>query len=264
MRLTVLFASLLLFISCTPNQQSTRKQLTLAVTNGVESDGLKRAAREYEKQTGTHINIAEFPYANCFEKELIDLKARTGAYDLIMLDDPWFPRFAGEQLLTELTPLLQKRGQSEPDSDFVDTSIALCRHPYESGPLYALPYVGNSQLFFYRKDLFEKHSLKQPATWQDVLTAAKTIHEQENSGAKVYGYVMRAAQGNAAVADFMPIFWAFGGEMFDASGKPAVNSPEGIAALDFMIELGKYSPRGYASFNADEVGAHLLQGTAPM
>ena len=30
------------------------------------------------------------------------------------------------------------------------------------------------------------------------------------------------------------------------------------------IELGKYSPAGYASFNADEVGAHLLQGTAAM
>jgi multiple sugar transport system substrate-binding protein len=43
-----------------------------------------------------------------------------------------------------------------------------------------------------------------------------------------------------------------------------VNSPEGIAALEFMLELGKYSPPGYASFNADEVGAHLLQGTAAM
>jgi hypothetical protein len=31
---------------------------------------------------------------------------------------------------------------------------------------------------------------------------------------------MRAAQGNAAVADFMPIFWAFGGEMFDAPENP--------------------------------------------
>jgi multiple sugar transport system substrate-binding protein len=31
-----------------------------------------------------------------------------------------------------------------------------------------------------------------------------------------------------------------------------------------MIELGKYAPPGYASFNADEVGAHLLQGTAAM
>src|SRR5204862_6633111 len=133
---------------------------------------------------------------------------------------------------------------------------------------YALPYVGNSQLFFYRKDLFQKHNLKEPLTWDDVLVAARAIGEQEMNGApgggKVYGYVMRAAQGNAAVADFMPIFWACGGEMFDRHGEPAVNTPEGIAALKVMVELGKYSPPGYASFNADEVGAHLLQGTAAM
>ena len=106
--------------------------------------------------------------------------------------------------------------------------------------------------------------MKAPATWDDALSAAKTIQEKETESGKVYGYVMRAAQGNAAVADFMPIFWAFGGEMFDGEGKPTVNSPEGIAALQFMLELGKYSPPGYASFNADEVGAHLLQGTAAM
>ncbi|MEO6390384.1 MAG: extracellular solute-binding protein, partial [Pyrinomonadaceae bacterium] len=49
-----------------------------------------------------------------------------------------------------------------------------------------------------------------------------------------------------------------------AQGKPTVNSAEGIAALRFMIEMGKFSPPGYASFNADEVSAHLLQGTAAM
>jgi multiple sugar transport system substrate-binding protein len=265
MRTTLLTLLLLLTVSCTT--QPPRKQLTLAVVSGVEGDAFKQAARDYETQTGTHIEIAEFPYINLFEKELIDLKSRTGAYDLIMLDDPWFPRFANENVLAELTPLLQKRGQSGPDSDFVEASLAVCRHPFQTGALYALPYVGNSQLFFYRKDLFEKHSLKAPATWNDALAAAKTIHEKETAGAngaKVYGYVMRAAQGNAAVADFMPIFWAFGGEMFDAAGKPVVNSPEGIRALEFMLELGKYSPPGYASFNADEVGAHLLQGTAAM
>ena len=90
------------------------------MNSGVEGDALKQAALDYEAQTGIHINIAEFPYANLFEKELIDLKARTGAYDLIMLDDPWFPRFASQQLLTELTPLLQRRGQTGPDDDFVD------------------------------------------------------------------------------------------------------------------------------------------------
>lgn len=254
--------------SCQRSGTQDARTLTLAINSGVEGDALKQAAKDYEQQTGIHINIAEFPYANLFEKELIDLTARTGAYDLIMLDDPWFPKFASLNVLTDLMPLLQKRGKSGPDEDFVATAIALGREPYQTGALYALPYVGNSQLFFYRKDLFQKHSLKEPATWDDVLAAAKTISENETNGApgggKVYGYVMRAAQGNAAVADFMPIFWAFGGEMFDASGQPAVNSPEGIAALKFMIELGKYSPPGYASFNADEVGAHLLQGTAAM
>jgi multiple sugar transport system substrate-binding protein len=100
------------------------------------------------------------------------------------------------------------------------------------------------------------------------LNAARVFDEKEKTGApgggKLYGYVMRAAQGNAAVADFMPIFWAFGAEMFDANGRPTVNSPEGISALKFMLELGKYAPPGYASFNADEVSAHLLQGTAAM
>ena len=264
------FLTLLLLVavsisSCKPGAQTDQnRHLTLAVVSGAEGEALKQAAADYEAQTKIAIDIVQLPYTNLFEKELIDLKARTGAYDLIMLDDPWFPRFANEQLLTDLTPLLQQRGQSGPDSDFVEASLSVCRHPYPTGALYALPYVGNSQLFFYRKDLFEKYSLKQPTTWNDVLAAAKTIQEKESAGARVYGYVMRAAQGNAAVADFMPIFWAFGGEMFDANGKPAVNSAEGIAALEFMVELGKFAPPGYASFNADEVGAHLLQGTAAM
>ena len=183
MRLPVylVLASLVVLASCTGNNQ--RKHLTLAVVSGVEGEALKQAAIDYEKQTGTHIEIAEFPYTNLFEKELIDLKARTGAYDLIMLDDPWFPRFAHEKVLTELTPLLQKRGKSGPDSDFVATSLALCREPYQTGALYALPYVGNSQLFFYRKDLFEKYLINPPATWDEVLAAAKTIQEKESAGA---------------------------------------------------------------------------------
>src|SRR4030095_10697782 len=123
------------------------------------------------------------------------------------------------------------------DSDFVPSSLALCRSPYETGTLYALPYVGNSQLFFYRKDIFAKHNLKEPATWPDVLAAAKAIQSAEPptaSGAKTYGYVMRAAQGNAAVADFMPIFWAFGGEMFDSQGRPTVNSAEGVGIRELQ------------------------------
>jgi multiple sugar transport system substrate-binding protein len=248
--------------------QSKKGQLTIAVNAGVEGGALRQAARDYEAQTGTRVNIAEFPYDDLFAKELTDLNARTGAYDLIMLDDPWFPRFAAAELLADLTPFYQKREMSGPDADFVSASINLCRHPYESGALYALPYVGNSQLFFYRSDLFQKHGLKEPATWDEVLSAAQVISAGERAAspdsARVYGYVMRAARGNASVADFMPIFWAMGAEMFDANGQPTVNSEQGIKALELMLELGKHSPPGYANFGADDVSRHLLQGTAAM
>src|SRR5260370_6783086 len=80
----------------------------------------------------------------------------------------------------------------------------------------------------------------------------------------MFVYVMRAAPGNAVVADFMPLLWAFGGDVLDLSGKPVTDSPAAIDALKFMLELGKYSPPGYAGFNADEVSAHLLQSTAAM
>src|SRR5215210_8583162 len=107
---------------CGGGSSDGAKQLTLAVNSGVEGDALKQAARDYEAQTGVHINIAEFPYSNLFEKELIDLNARTGAYDLIMLDDPWFPKFASKDALTDLAPLYEKRALKWPDEDFVPTS----------------------------------------------------------------------------------------------------------------------------------------------
>ena len=210
--IAVSVACLAFLVGSCRNDTARDKQLSLAVVSGVEGDALKQAARDYETLKGVHINIAEFPYDNLFEKELVDLTAQTGAYDLIMLDDPWFPRYASAQLLTDLTPLYQKRVQTGPDDDFIGSSIALCKHPYETGATLALPYVGNSQLFFYRKDLFEKYNLKPPASWDDVLAAAKTIDERERTGSpaggRVYGYVMRAARGNSAVADFMPMFCA--------------------------------------------------------
>jgi multiple sugar transport system substrate-binding protein len=228
------------------------KTLTLAVNAGPEGSALKAAAREWGELRNTRIEVVELPYSNLFEKESLDLQSRTGAYDVIMLDDPWFPKLVADGGLTPLP--------REPDADFLPSCLSVCRHPFGSQTFYALPYVGNSQLFFYRRDLFEKYKLSAPDRWEKVLNAARTI----GAGERIYGYVMRAAPGNPAVADFMPLLWAFGGDIFDAKGQPSVASPEAIEALRFMIELGKSAPPGYAGFNADEVSAHLLQGTAAM
>lgn len=246
------FYVLAVFVCLAACNRTPERSLTIAVNAGVEGTALKTAAKEWGAAQGVKVEVVELPYANLFEKEQLDLSSRTGAYDVIMLDDPWFPRLVEGG---NLAPLPR-----EPDADFMASCRAVCRNPYAGGTYFALPYVGNSQLFFYRKDLFAKYSLPPPKTWDEVLAAAKKI----GTGEKMYGYVMRAAPGNAVVADFMPLLWAFGGEVLDASGQPGCDSAAAVAALRFMLELGKYSPPGYAGFNADEVSAHLLQSSAAM
>ena len=90
--ITAVLAVCLVLPGCQSTEQPHAKQLTLAVNSGVEGEALKQAALDYEKQTGIHISIADFPYANLFEKELIDLNSSTGAYDLIMVSAIRFQR----------------------------------------------------------------------------------------------------------------------------------------------------------------------------
>src|SRR5688572_22848459 len=102
MRLTIILTLLLLLlvvtISCSKDpQQASRKQLTVAAMAGPDGEALKQAALDYEAQSGVHLSITQSPYATLFDKEMTALNARTGAYDLIMLDEPWFPIFTSKQ-----------------------------------------------------------------------------------------------------------------------------------------------------------------------
>jgi multiple sugar transport system substrate-binding protein len=256
----LLAAVALALAGCSREAERADAPLLLAVNAGVEAESLKQAVKDYERAFGIQVQVVEYPYQSLFDKLIIALSGPSTNYDLVMLDDPWFPRFAQMGGLLELSPFLQAKGLPGPEEDFVETSLALCRYPYGRGNLFALPYVGNTQLFFYRKDLFEKHRLAPPRTWEEVYSTGKLIGARED----MHGYVMRAAQGNPIVADFMPLLWAFGGRLLDDDRRPVVNSPEALAALEYMLRLAEIVPPGYVNFNADEVGAHLAQGTAVM
>jgi multiple sugar transport system substrate-binding protein len=109
-----------------------------------------------------------------------------------------------------------------------------------------------------------------------VLNAAREISgthrvSREEAGAdgdeggtqgNVYGYVMRAASDNDIVTDFLPIFWAFGADIFDKEWRPTVNSPQGVKALALIAELKKYSPDAARHFRPEDVNAQLSSGKA--
>ena len=235
--------------------------LTIAVPNGSEGDGLRAAAADYAAAQGINIEIVQAPYNNLFERAANAGATRSGVFDIVLMDDPWIPFFAENGYLEELTSYFNSVGTSGPDSDFLAKSLAVCRNPYSTGPFVCLPYVGNAQMFFYDPEEFANAGVSgDPATWDDVIRAATAITEA--GGRRKHGYVFRAAEGNPVVADFMPLFWSYGARMFDADRNVTIDTPEGKAAIDTFLTLKEVSPPGVESYSGDEVGRALAGGTA--
>jgi multiple sugar transport system substrate-binding protein len=202
------------------------------------------------------IELLKLPYAGLYEKLVIDLAEGIGAYDIVMLDDTWATEFMSQGWLANLEEL----GYT-PDPDFVATALAVGRYRYPNGALYALPHVGNVELFAYRKDLFEKYGLPTPPkSWLEVMGAAALIDRFEPD---VKGVVFRGRKGNPIVAGFLPIFWAFGANIVE-DGHAAVASDAGVAALKFLIALKDYAPVGVEVFDSSEVKDALLAGDVAM
>lgn len=236
-------------------------KLVLATLNSAEGQTTKKALQDFAKLKGIEVEIVEAPYSNLFEKEVLDLSEKTGLYDVVLLDDPWFTQYAENGWLTELDSYFQKKGDSGLSDDFIPASAAICRYPYKTGKTYAIPFFGNAQMFFYRADLFSKYGLKAaPKTWDEAYAVMKKISDAEPG---VYGYVLRGQQGNPVVAQFMPVFWSFGGRMFsDDKSKVQIDTPEALNALNFFLKLKDVSPPGAESFNAQQLATYMLQGKA--
>lgn len=256
-----LFLTLAIATSALAINGAAWADITILVPSGSEGDGLRAAAADYGKLKGTKVEAVQAPYANVFEQGANAGATKSGVFDIILMDDPWIPFFAENGHLEDLTAYFKKAGMEGPDSDFLSKSLAVCRNPYNTGPYVCLPYVGNAQMFFYDAAKYKEAGVDAPKTWDDVLKASKML--TESGGGRYFGYVFRGGQGNPVVADFMPIFWSYGADMFNADRtKVTIDTPEGAAAMKTFMALRDVSPKGVESYNANEVGTALAAGAA--
>src|SRR6056297_2373215 len=227
-------------------------ELVIAGRDGGYASALEMAVEAFrEANPGLEVDRLELPYSGLLEKVTISMREDAGAYDVIMLDDTWATGFMSRGWLANLDEL----GDGI-DDDFVEAAVDVSRYPVGTGPLYAVPFVGNVEMFAYRSDLMER-----PESWTDVVAAAKRVSE-ENEG--ISGVVFRGIKANPIVTGFLPILWAHGGQVVTEDGAAALNSPEALEALKLYLELKQYAPKGVETYNSSEVRDALMQGTTAM
>jgi multiple sugar transport system substrate-binding protein len=211
----------------------TTQKLTIAAVQGVEDAGLKAIAPMYTEETGIEIEIVESPYADLYTKLVNTFQANDATYDLVMMDDPWMPKFGTDSSLADLGALGIER-----DDDIAEVVWDVGTWPPPRGPvppsevdkdqqLLGVTIVGNVEMFMWRTDL----SPDGPATYDDVLALA-----EEHNSADLAGYIIRGKATNPVVADFLPILWSFGGDVFDEDWNVVFDNDASLAAVKFLVE----------------------------
>jgi multiple sugar transport system substrate-binding protein len=234
--IAVLVGLILVISACGAPAQSgggTTTKLTIAAVQGVEDAGLKALAPMYTEETGIEIEIVESPYADLYTKLVNTFQANDATYDLVMMDDPWMPKFGTDSSLSDLGALGIER-----DDDIAEVVWDVGTWPPPRGPvppsevdkeaqLLGVTIVGNVEMFMWRTDL----SSEGPATYDDVLALA-----EEHNSADLAGYIIRGKATNPVVADFLPILWSFGGDVFDEDWNVVFDNDASLAAVKFLVE----------------------------
>src|SRR5262249_18126172 len=175
-----------------------------------------------------------------------------GRYAVLFMDEPWAPP------LSEFLVPLNERMKAVDLRDFVPTTVAAGAF---QGTQYALPVDPNVQLLVYRKDLFEQRGMRPPATWDELLAAARAFHDP---GKERYGIALTASSDIQTALYMLLAMWSYGAELVDAGGRGGLNTPAGKKGGEVFLELLKYAPPNVRSYNFADVNKAIQLGQAAM
>jgi len=224
------------------------KSLTLSMLAGYKEDVLRANLPEFEKKTGIKVVVDAAPFADLYKKQLLSLSTG-GRYDVLFMDEPWVPP------LSEFLLPLNERMKSLDVADFVPTTLQAGAF---QGTQYAIPVDPNVQILVYRKDLLEQKGLKPPATWDELLAAAKALHDPAK---EKYGIAVTASSDIQTALYMLLAQWSYGAELVD-NGRGALNSAAGKKGGEVFLDLLKFTPPNVKSYNFADVNKAIQLGQA--
>ena len=227
------------------------KTITLSMLAGYKEDVLRANLPEFEKKTGIKVIVDAAPFGDLYKKQLLSLSTG-GRYDVLFMDEPWIPP------LSEFLLPLNERMKTLDSADFIPTTVSSGAF---QGTQYAIPVDPNVQILVFRKDLFEQKGLKPPATWDELLAAARAFHDP---GKEKYGIAVTASSDIQTALYMLLAQWSYGAELVDPSGRGGLNTPAGRKGGEVFLELLKFTPPNVRSYNFADVNKAIQLGQAAM
>jgi multiple sugar transport system substrate-binding protein len=191
------------------------------ISNGGNEDNLTKIVDAFEAENpGITVDVKTLPYADYFTALQTDVAGGTTA-DVFDIEYATYASLSKAGVLAEL-----------PGVDAAAYKPSLLEAYQTDGTQYALPSSFSTVVLFYDKDLFDAKKIAYPTadwTWADEKAAAQQLTD---SAAGVWGDYQPISYN-----EFYKVVAQAGGTFLSDDGtKAAFNTPEGLAAANWLIE----------------------------
>lgn len=196
------------------------------------SDPLPALLTAFEAQhPGVRVRHEPLPWTADVQHQfyVMNLEGRSAGFDVLMLDVIWVPEFARAGWLLDLTDRWPERERRE---HFPSMVAAATLHDR----VWAVPWVMNVGLLYYRRDLLARHHLGVPLTYDELAAQAKSVVAAEHD-ASLGGFLWQGKQYEGLVVNVLESFWAAGTDLLGPDGRLLPDPRRAAEALAFRRRI---------------------------
>jgi len=216
---------------------------------------LKELLPQFTELTGIKVDMdtPSFPVYN--QRADLELSTGSGAYDVMTLTFIYSGKWIGAGWASRLNDFLARDAAAD-QADFLAGAMT----PLKSGnDVFALPFVAESTLMVYRRDVFERAGLKPPETFDELLADAPKLQSGD-----VKAYMGRGLGGFHWI--WPNYLFAYGGRFFADPPRdmtPMLSSAESIKSADVFGRLYReFSVPGVQSYTEPQSSTGMMEGRA--
>lgn len=227
-------------------EKKVKLQIWEWISNQGEGPVYKQVIESYMKEhPNVEIEMLTNPWNQAHDKILIMSQANKMP-DIIGVNRNWLMEFVSMDLIEDLTPYVEQvPGMREKFYEPLRGEMG--------GKVYILPYSGGNAALVINKKVFAEMGLTPPTTLDEFVEISKKLsNAAEGKYATQFGLAEKNVTG-ANVCNIGPILYSFGGKYVE-NKKAAFNSPEGVAALQWMVDLEQQKLAGPGSITVDARG----------
>ncbi|WP_328724392.1 ABC transporter substrate-binding protein [Streptomyces sp. NBC_00259] len=149
------------------------------------------------------------------------LRSGDGRFDILNIDVAWTSEFAAAGWIA---PLESRRF---PLNSFLPPVVDTATY---DGKLYAVPYVTNAGMLYYRKDILDREGERPPVTWTELERQARTIAPRHGLG----GYAGQFLPYEGLTVNATEAVYSAGGTILGDDGRVTVDSAAARSGVDFL------------------------------